>query len=187
MEYARSRVERLWAGRRRLSHRGLAKLDIPNKDILWGLIQYMTPAEQRLFACDCAERALMRERDADREPNKRSLVAVEVSRRYAMGEATGEELAASWAAARAAVRAATGAAVRATAGAAAGTAAWAASGESAGAAVRATAGAAAGAAAWAASWESAWESAGEAVWEAVWEAERRWQIVHAVEMLDGAQ
>jgi hypothetical protein len=65
--------------------------------------------ELRLFACDCAERALIRERDAGREPDPRSWAAIEVSRRYADGQATDDELAAArdaaWAAARDAERA----------------------------------------------------------------------------------
>jgi hypothetical protein len=53
--------------------------------------------ELRLFACDCAERALTRERDAGREPNARSWAAIEVVRRYADGQATVAELAGAWA------------------------------------------------------------------------------------------
>lgn len=57
----------------------------------------------REFACACAERALLREREVGREPDPRSWAAIEVARRYARGEATVEELAtarsAAWAAA----------------------------------------------------------------------------------------
>ena len=90
--------------------------------------------ELRLFICDCAERALLGERDHGREPDERSWKAVTISRLFAQGKATVEELVAAeeaawavgaatwatwaaWAAARAAARAA-GAAARA-AGAAA--------------------------------------------------------------------
>ena len=55
--------------------------------------------ELRLFACDCAERALLREREHGREPDERSWKAIEVSRLFARGEATVEELAAAAAAA----------------------------------------------------------------------------------------
>ncbi|HEU4752229.1 MAG TPA: hypothetical protein VFU47_03900, partial [Armatimonadota bacterium] len=59
--------------------------------------------ELRLFACDCAERALTQEREAGREPDPRSWAAIEVARRYAAGEATVPQLtaagAAAWAAA----------------------------------------------------------------------------------------
>jgi len=55
--------------------------------------------ELRLFACDCAERALKRERKAGREPDERSWKAIIVSRLYANGEANLQELDAAWAAA----------------------------------------------------------------------------------------
>ena len=51
--------------------------------------------ELRLFACDCAERALRHERKRGREPDKRSWEAVRVARRFADGLATSEELAAA--------------------------------------------------------------------------------------------
>jgi len=51
--------------------------------------------ELRLFACDCAERALKRERKAGREPDKRSWAAIIVARRYANGEATLTEITAA--------------------------------------------------------------------------------------------
>ena len=64
------------------------------------LIRYINvERELRLFACDCAERALTREREAGREPDPRSLDAIEVDRRYANGQASVSELAAAaWAA-----------------------------------------------------------------------------------------
>ena len=43
-----------------------------------------------LFAADCAERALRRERRAGREPDPRAWEAVRVARAFARGEATGE-------------------------------------------------------------------------------------------------
>ena len=46
----------------------------------------------RLFTCDCAERALQREREDGREPDARSWAAIEVSRLYIAGEATIGEL-----------------------------------------------------------------------------------------------
>jgi hypothetical protein len=58
----------------------------------------------RLFAADCAERALLREQAAGREPDPRSWAAAAVARRYARGEATDEELDAAWDAAWAAER-----------------------------------------------------------------------------------
>ena len=44
----------------------------------------------RLFACDCAERALKREREAGREPDKRSWNAIKVARSFERGKATSE-------------------------------------------------------------------------------------------------
>ena len=60
--------------------------------------------ELRLFAVDCAERALHRECDAGREPDPRFWAALGVARRYADGTATVAEMdvarAGAWAAAR---------------------------------------------------------------------------------------
>lgn len=56
----------------------------------------------RVFAADCAERALLREREAGREPDRRSWDAVRVARAFADGEASPGELAAARAAAYAA-------------------------------------------------------------------------------------
>ena len=79
----------------------------------------------REFACDCAERALLRERAAGREPGPGSWAAVDVSRRYARGETTPTELAVARDAARAAAWAVAWDAARAAAWAAAWDAAWA--------------------------------------------------------------
>jgi hypothetical protein len=57
--------------------------------------------ELRLFACDCAERALKRERKAGREPSLASWHAVKVGRAFVEGKATREELYAAAAAAAA--------------------------------------------------------------------------------------
>ena len=64
----------------------------------------------REFACDCAERALLRERQAGREPDRRCWAAVEMVRRYAHDEATAEEAGEAARAAKAAARAAKAAA-----------------------------------------------------------------------------
>jgi len=168
-DYPRARVQRLFAGRSRISNRAVARLDIPAADRLWALLVYMTPQEQRLFACDCAERALTRERKAGREPDKRSWQAIEVSRRYARGGATDEELATAESAARAA---AWGAAMYAAMYAAR-AAAWGAAMYAAMYAVRAAAGAA-----WAA-WTATRVTARA--------AECEWQIAHALEMMDARE
>ena len=62
--------------------------------------------ELRLWGCDCAERALLRERERGREPDAHSWEAIAVTRRYADGHATKAELAAAGAAAGAAAWAA---------------------------------------------------------------------------------
>ena len=56
----------------------------------------------RLSACDSAERALTREREAGREPHRDSWNAVAVAKRFALGVATAEEMDVARAAARAA-------------------------------------------------------------------------------------
>ena len=74
-------------------------------DNLYSLIEQLSECDQRLFACDCAERVLHiyeNEHPDDRRPH----VAVEVARRYANGKATTEKLAAARAAASAAAWAA---------------------------------------------------------------------------------
>jgi len=111
----------------------------------------------RLFACECAERALDAEEKAGRKVDPRSRAVVEVARRYARGNATAEELAAAWEAAWAA--------------------AWAAAGAAA---------AAARAAAWEAAWAAADAAAAAAAWEeagaAARAAERDWQAKRLVEL-----
>ncbi|NWG72772.1 MAG: hypothetical protein HXY23_14365, partial [Parvularculaceae bacterium] len=104
----------------------------------------------RLFACDCAERALA----LSDKPDPRSVEAVRVSRLYARGDATLDRLAAAqaaaWAAAWDAARDAARDAAQAAAWAAAGDAAW----------------DAAWAAARDAAWAAAWAAAGDAAWDA---------------------
>jgi len=119
-------------------------------------VEGWTEATARLFAADCAERALLRERAAGREPARRSWRAIEVARQRARGEATDEQLAAAGACARPAARDARAAARSAAWAAAAAADAWAAA-------------AAADAAAWAAA-DAARDAAGAA--ERDWQAER---------------
>lgn len=80
--------------------------DVPAKDRLWTVLcEDVLPDKMlRLFACDCAEHALIRERKAGREPDARSWNAVEVSRRFANGAVTSKELSDSASAASAAER-----------------------------------------------------------------------------------
>jgi hypothetical protein len=105
---------------------------VSSDDRLWVLLrEELIPARQlRLLACLWAERALA----LVQLPDPRSVEAIAVARRYALGEATGRELAAArdaardaaWAAARDAARDAAMAAAWAAARAAARAAAWAA-------------------------------------------------------------
>lgn len=122
--------------------------------------------ELRLFACDCAERALPLFElvyPQDQRPREAILVA----RRYADGQATYTELDAARVAAWDAVGDAATAAAWDAAGATARTPAWEAARTAAWAASRADAWDAARAAPWAASRAAAWDAA--------WEAETLWQ------------
>ena len=110
--WRRKRIEAWFAGRKyALASTALRDDAIPRDDRLWLGISLMDKRQQRLFSCDCAERALNRERARGREPGERSWNALVVARRFANGEATREELAAArdaaWDAARDAARAAT--------------------------------------------------------------------------------
>jgi len=51
-----------------------------------------------LWAAECAERALLREREAGREPDKRSWKAIQVLRLFLDGKATQEQMSAAYAA-----------------------------------------------------------------------------------------
>jgi hypothetical protein len=155
-----------------LEHNGLY-------DTLWALEYGIETTPEldrllRLFACDCAERALLREREAGREPDQRSWTAIEVARAFAQGNATKEQLYA----ARAASRAAAMDAVRAEAVAAAGAVSRAAS--------RAAAGAAARAGAWDAARAAAWDAAWAADWDAAWDAETEWQTQRLIQLLQNS-
>jgi len=104
--YTEDVVRGLFGKRKYLTVRDVLALDIPVDDRFWVVLreELLSAKIMRLFACDCAERALERERTAGREPDKRSWDAVVVARRYANGKATIAELdaarAAAWAAAK---------------------------------------------------------------------------------------
>lgn len=94
--------------------------------------EWWNETTQRLFAADCAERALLRERVARREPDPRSWEAVAAARQFVRGEISVGNLGFFWAQARYAAgdsstafaaRAAC-AAAKASACSAAGNAAW---------------------------------------------------------------
>ncbi len=141
----------------------------PAEDRLWVVLRegWVPDAILHAFACDCAERALQREREAGREPDARSWRAIQMKRRWLQGEASDEELAAAYAAGYDAGRDATHAAACAIVWDAARAAAWDAERDAVWAAARAVARDAVYAAAWAAA------RAGE----------REWQAAHLVELL----
>lgn len=68
--------------------------DVPPQDRLWTVFHegVMPDATLRLLACDFAERALTREREAGRKPDQRSWNAIAVARLFAVGEAAKSEL-----------------------------------------------------------------------------------------------
>jgi hypothetical protein len=197
--YTRERVAELVG--EGMTPRQIAGLDIPAKDRLWCLISLaMDDRQRRMLACDCAERALIRERDAGSEPDPRSWEAVRVARLHADGRATGEELAPARTAARhatlAAARHATLAAARHYAAGyavarhdaarhdAAGYAAWAATRYAAvDAAVDATLYVAADATLYAALYAAA-DATLYAARYAAENAEREWQLAHALELIE---
>ena len=153
-----------------LTPRQIAGLDVPVLDRLW-VLSYVVldDRRRRLLACDCAERALSRERAAGREPDERSWTAVQMARRYARGEATHAELDAAMAATKVAAR---------DAALDADDAAWAAAEAARAASADDVAGAAWGGARAAA--EAAALDAEDAAW-AAWDAECDWQIARALE------
>ena len=68
---------------------------IPAGDRTWVARLYVSDAANRLFACWCAEQSFKLQANVD----QRSLAAVGVARRFALGAATDEELSAAWSAA----------------------------------------------------------------------------------------
>jgi len=68
--------------------------EVPAADRLWTVFHTGVLSDRilRLSACDSAERALQRERDAGREPHPDLWAAVAVARAFALGNATAEEM-----------------------------------------------------------------------------------------------
>ena len=68
--YTTERVTSLFAGRARVTALDVCAMDIPVKDILWAVLRKNMVEERvlHLFACWCAEQALIAEREAGREP-----------------------------------------------------------------------------------------------------------------------
>ena len=156
----RKRYARVAAMRDEWSALDVLALDgVSNKDKLWAVLreEFIDAPVLHEYACRCAEYALT----FVREPDSRSIAAIEAKRKWLRGEISNDDLtaaraaaAAAWAAAGAAAGAAADAAARAAwvaARAAARVAAW--------TAADAAAGAAANAAAWTA--DAAWAAARE--------------------------
>lgn len=137
--------------------------EMPAADRLWlALYEVLIDAPVlHEFACRCAERAL----SMARNPDPRSVAAIETKRKWLHGVCTNDELDAAEAVAQSAAQSATRAA--------AWTAAWAASRASARVAAWAAAEYAAKAAAWAAD-----------ATRAAWAAEREWQVAELIKMLE---
>ena len=140
----RKRYARVAAMRDEWSALDVLALDgVSNGDKLWAVLreEFIDAPVLHEYACRCAEYALT----FVREPDSRSIAAIEAKRKWLRGEISNDDLTAARAAAWDAARAAADAAARA--------AAWAA----ADAAARAAAWAAANAAAWTA--DAAWAAA----------------------------
>ena len=93
-DFPEARIKRLMRGRKALSIADILNMQsITHSDKLWAVLRndFFGDRKLRLIACDFAERVLPvfeAEHPDDNRPRK----AIEVSRRYAIGEATDEEL-----------------------------------------------------------------------------------------------
>ena len=98
-EWDRDRIQASFGKRKHVTPLEiLAAERVPCEDRLWCLLrpEFLSKRDSQLFACDCALRALRKERKAGREPDKRSWSAVRVAEKFALGAATREELIAAW-------------------------------------------------------------------------------------------
>jgi hypothetical protein len=103
-EYPRERVAELFGKNSAVTWRQMARWRIPHEDRVWGLLhnEFLTDAQLWELACQFAERALLAERKAGREPAEASWNAIATRRRWLRGEATDEEIASAASAASAA-------------------------------------------------------------------------------------
>jgi hypothetical protein len=101
-DYPRERIKKLFGRKRKATALDVLKSEIPAKDKLWAVLrEEMIPANiLHEFACRCAENALLKEREAGREPHADSWRAIEVKRLWLQGKASDQELAAARGAAR---------------------------------------------------------------------------------------
>ena len=114
----RQRYARVAAMRDEWSALDVLALDgVSNKDKLWAVLreEFIDAPVLHEYACRCAEYALT----FVREPDSRSIAAIEAKRKWLRGEISNDDLTAAWAAADAAAWAAADAAARAAARAAA--------------------------------------------------------------------
>ena len=155
----RQRYARVAAMRDEWSALDVLALDgVSNKDKLWAVLreEFIDAPVLHEYACRCAEYALT----FVREPDSRSIAAIEAKRKWLRGEISNDDLTAARAAAAWAANAARAAAAWAAAwaaNAATNAAAWAAACDAAWTAANA----AANAAAWAAACDAAWTAARE--------------------------
>ena len=119
----RKRYARVAAMRDEWSALDVLALDgVSNTDKLWAVLreEFIDAPVLHEYACRCAEYALT----FVREPDSRSIAAIEAKRKWLRGEISNDDLTAARAAAWDAARAAADAAARAAAWAAANAAAW---------------------------------------------------------------
>ena len=101
----RKRYARVAAMRDEWSALDVLALDgVSNKDKLWAVLreEFIDAPVLHEYACRCAEYALT----FVREPDSRSIAAIEAKRKWLRGEISNDDLTAAWAAAWAAARAA---------------------------------------------------------------------------------
>ena len=103
-DFPEVRIKRLFRGRKALSIADILNMrSITRRDKLWAVLRndFFTDRELRLMACDFAERVLPTF-EAEYPDDNRPRKAIEVSRRFAVDEATAEELECARSAARSA-------------------------------------------------------------------------------------
>lgn len=100
--WTRKQIAQQFGGRKRCSVFDVLTCEaVKPVDKFWLLLrsEFLSDKHKRLFACDCAARALRRKSKAGRKPDSRSYAAVQVARRFAVGKATASELTIAWTAA----------------------------------------------------------------------------------------
>lgn len=90
IRYDRARIEALLDGRKWIMPRSVPTLPISEIDRVWLLLQHgvLSEAVGIDLGCDFAERSLIRDRDAGREPPPILWVGIEMRRRWVRGEVT---------------------------------------------------------------------------------------------------